>query len=43
MPQYRGIEGREVGMDRGWRNTLMEAGGGRVFLGGRETGNGDNI
>ena len=45
MSQCRGIEGREVGVG-GWRNTLIEAGGGQMEKGvsGREeTGKGDNI
>jgi hypothetical protein len=36
MLQYRGIEGRDVGVG-GWRNTLIEVGCDRVFPGGRET------
>jgi hypothetical protein len=37
MPQCRGIEGREVGVVGGWKNTLTEAGEwglDREFLGG---------
>jgi hypothetical protein len=32
MPQCRGIEGREAGVG-GWKNTLIEAGGGRMGWG----------
>jgi hypothetical protein len=39
MPQCRGIEGEETEVGGGWRNTLIEAGGGdRKFLGGGKLG-----
>jgi hypothetical protein len=33
MPQCRGIEGREVEVGGGWRNTLIEAGERRMGWG----------
>jgi hypothetical protein len=44
MPQCRGTEGGEVGVVGEWRNTLIEAGGGRIGQGlGGGTWKGDNI